>query len=1004
MPYSAAEQSAAAANVRPILWARLSVNHTKKTCAASCLLPFIAIVIIILTGSFSIDSPNSQDYVIRQDDRTRLSDARRAAFDKFRYTGEGAPLDGQVAERTDEDTSLSLSILFRGKVGRDGKVGVFNQNSDDATNVLTKDGLALMKKAEDTLLATEDYQKYCLRDPEFTDCEGKRLDCVLPESILLSPALYGMYADDGERLCGRKNGSITISDQVFTSFTQSLFHDESEPIRDKPFFPSYMGIDFSAEDKSTWITKSVFHFGKPFKGYANLTDNPSQQTADYEQWALKLSDDIAALSTSDIDVFLIGLTLIDTTFNKVVLRDLSFSIAAILLVFIAIWFHTTSVFLASTAMAQIFLAFPFAFVFYTLIFRQDYFGPLQILVIFLLLGIGADDVFVFTDAWRQSSVVLGQDCDLVTKMSWTYRRSVRAMSVTSFTTAAAFFVTAVSPIMPISTLGVWAGILILLQFVLVITIYPCAIIIWHRFWRVRSFVNCFRKPAEGELDSPKTPIWQRCLPAKWRNESNARTGGEYRAIERFFRGPWISVIRRLRYLLIFLSLVLVAVSIWIATLLEPPEEQESFLPDDNELRVALTALDDAFPKSEPTLQLHVQVTWGIKDVNRTGTSRFDPAEPGSVVLDETFDLTSAAAQRHVWETCDFFEKQEELIFQKPTTEQSVECWIRDFKRWRADQGKDDFEDYPNDKAFIKELEEFGNYEEEDGTKPFLVYLVQQKIAFTNDLRRIVFTEVSFVSSTEETVPYKIMWPVYNTWQDQLKIRNEQAPEGVKNSINKAIATGGYPWMWQITQVTLVSSMFTGIGIMLAVALGALILSTLNWAIAILATFCIGGIVAMVLAIIYLLGWELGISESIGVVIAIGYSFDAVAHISVAYIESKHADRQRRTRDALTDLGISVLFGVGTTLLAGFMLFPAIIIFFVKFAGLIVATVSLGFVWSLTFLPAILLVIGPTESFGSIAILFKKVFRRASKKEIDGVKEIDASDLNDTSDDTPEEST
>ena len=36
------------------------------------------------------------------------------------------------------------------------------------------------------------------------------------------------------------------------------------------------------------------------------------------------------------------------------------------------------------------------------VFRISYFAGMQILVVFVILGIGADDCFVFVDAWKQS--------------------------------------------------------------------------------------------------------------------------------------------------------------------------------------------------------------------------------------------------------------------------------------------------------------------------------------------------------------------------------------------------------------------------------------------------------------------------------------------------------------------------------------------------------------------------------------------------------------------------
>lgn len=978
MAYSAVEQEAAAAAVKPILWARLSINHTKKTCALSCAVPLLALLVVIFSGALSIDSPESTDYIIRNDKRTILEDGRLAALDEYPYVEKGAPADGKTLERGDGNSYFSLTILFRGRIGNDGPIGVMNETSDDATNILTKKGLALMKKAEDDMLSDPDYSKYCKYDPEARDCAGEVRDCVLPQSILISKHLYGIWAGEGDdsRPCGRQEGSEEVSDEAFESFMNSLFEPNSdgEP-RPVPQYSQYFGTDLD-QDRRTWIAKSYFEVGEPFKGYSNEDDRPDDQQKEFETWASDAASRINDLTTPEIDVFLIGGALIEASFGSIVLRDLSFSIAAIVLVFIVIWIHTTSAFLAATAMAQIFLAFPIAYLFYKYVFRQDYFAALQILVIFLILGIGADDVFVFTDAWKQSAVVLGSTCDLVTRMSWTYRRAVKAMSVTSVTTAAAFFVTATSPIMPIGTLGVWAGVLILLQFLLVITIYPCAVAVWHRFWRVRNLTNCFRKPVDVDNDQ-KVSFWYRCLPVKWRPEPKLAGVDEYRKIETFFRGPWIAFIRRFRFPLLVLAVALVAVCIYLATRLQPPKESENFLPESNELRVAFAALEDDFPRSDADLQLAVRITWGIKGTDRSGTSKFDTSDPGTAILDSNFDLKTAAAQQHVLKACSFFRNQKNLIFQEPTIsdDERVECWIQKFKDWR---GKEEFETYDKEVDLIKELIKFGNDTTPDGRQPNLKYLSDQHIAFTKGLDSVVFTEIRFVSPVEAAAPYKIMWPVYEEWQDQLEIFNNKAPESVKDSIGSAIATGGYSWTWQITQRSLVRSMFVGIAVMLAVALVALTFSTLNWAVAILATMAIAGIVAMLLGIIKLLGWNLGITESIGVVIAVGYSFDGAAHIATAYVESRNNGQFDQTRDALTDLGISILFGAITTLLAGFMLFPAIIIFFVKFAGLIVATVSLGLIWSLIFLPTLLLIVGPIGDFGSIPAMLRKTFKRFRK--------------------------
>ena len=66
------------------------------------------------------------------------------------------------------------------------------------------------------------------------------------------------------------------------------------------------------------------------------------------------------------------------------------------------WFHTRSLFLTLLGFGHIMISFPVAFFFYTCIFQIKYFGFLNAIGFFVILGIGADDIFVFVDAWKQS--------------------------------------------------------------------------------------------------------------------------------------------------------------------------------------------------------------------------------------------------------------------------------------------------------------------------------------------------------------------------------------------------------------------------------------------------------------------------------------------------------------------------------------------------------------------------------------------------------------------------
>jgi hypothetical protein len=79
---------------------------------------------------------------------------------------------------------------------------------------------------------------------------------------------------------------------------------------------------------------------------------------------------------------------------------MSFAVLSILSVMFYFMFHLESVFLAVVGVFLIILSFPLTAIVYTGILRIEFFTTLHTLIIFIVLGIAADDIFVFIDAWR----------------------------------------------------------------------------------------------------------------------------------------------------------------------------------------------------------------------------------------------------------------------------------------------------------------------------------------------------------------------------------------------------------------------------------------------------------------------------------------------------------------------------------------------------------------------------------------------------------------------------
>jgi predicted RND superfamily exporter protein len=68
------------------------------------------------------------------------------------------------------------------------------------------------------------------------------------------------------------------------------------------------------------------------------------------------------------------------------------------------------------------------------------------------------------------------------------------------------------------------------------------------------------------------------------------------------------------------------------------------------------------------------------------------------------------------------------------------------------------------------------------------------------------------------------------------------------------------------------------------------------------------------------GWELGVAESISVVVVIGLSVDYVVHLASDYHHSAHPSKNLKMKQAYTEMGVSILAGTITTFGSAVFLF------------------------------------------------------------------------------------
>lgn len=82
-------------------------------------------------------------------------------------------------------------------------------------------------------------------------------------------------------------------------------------------------------------------------------------------------------------------------------------------------------------------------------------------------------------------------------------------------------------------------------------------------------------------------------------------------------------------------------------------------------------------------------------------------------------------------------------------------------------------------------------------------------------------------------------------------------------------------------------------ISLGFAFIVLLLTTLNIVVTIYSIISIACIVLSVVAVMFFCGWELGVIESITIVILIGFSVDYVVHLANHYVESSFSEKYKR---------------------------------------------------------------------------------------------------------------
>jgi hypothetical protein len=254
----------------------------------------------------------------------------------------------------------------------------------------------------------------------------------------------------------------------------------------------YFDKSFSETNLKSKFTRSVTFFGTPLEGYKDELDREEEQDEKLAKWfKQEVYDDLLAAGDGELKVQLLFVTIMFEVLLGTIIADSMLANAAILMVWSFLWLQTGSCFIATMGMIEIVLSLPCAYFIYRNIFQIHFFGWTNAMALFLVLAIGADDVFVFMDAYKQSAKA-GPEVlqNLSTRMTWVYKRAGLAMLITSATTCAAFLCTCLSPLASQISFGIFAALVIFCDYILVMTFFCTTVIIYHNNVEYRKTCGC----------------------------------------------------------------------------------------------------------------------------------------------------------------------------------------------------------------------------------------------------------------------------------------------------------------------------------------------------------------------------------------------------------------------------------------------------------------------------------------------------------------------------------
>ena len=627
-------------------------------------------------------------------------------------------------------------------------------------------------------------------------------------------------------------------------------------------------------------------------------------------------------------------------FSKELIAEVIFPALAMIVVFCVMWFFLGSFILTFCGLFCVIYAIGLSYFLYNIVYGMDFFPFLNVLTLVFLVGIGADDAFVYYDIWRQTRAA-NPNANIMELTLKTLRYSALSMLVTSLTTASAFFAGVSSTITAIKCFGIFAGTSILTNYLLMITYFP-AVVAVHEKWVMKySEGQSLDVPTSTELAGEKTEANMTAPVAQDMSESREESSshntqkqtsfcilqiidfpcslavsalGVTRRFSSKVFGRWLPIIV-IKFHWIWIALLVCLTAGFLCVNFVKPGLQ---LPESDEFQVFASShvLENynlnykSFFRFEQDGSMSVELIWGIKPADNG--NHYNPDDKGSLEFDESFNdaIFTPDGQKFLHSLCTSVEKQSffaafagnvgcpiDRLITACTTGPYACCGENASFPFPADISK---------KCLLK----FASLEQETETG----ILFDAKSGTIKGFRMVIYTNQAFTNA------FSVIDDFYNKVNSWVKTEMSKAPPGLRNGW-----AGSWGFNFYGLQIGLSQGTYSSLGISVAVSFIVMLLTTLNIFISIYAIIIIIGIIAITIGSLVLAGWQLNILESIVMSVAVGLSIDFTMHYGVAYrLAPDKSRRENRVSYSLVHIGSAITMAALTTFLTGRIFFSCLL--------------------------------------------------------------------------------